>query len=72
MTHITKSIGLDDNCSGGSCPSLHVTNDGKIVVQGALASKEIKGHLTIPSHEDVVVFDRASFEALAKKLSTQG
>lgn len=65
---ITNTYSAPWGCAGGKCPSLHTTDDGRVVVQGIRLLKDEKAVLSIPDHEDAVVMDSATFRALADQL----
>jgi hypothetical protein len=39
---------------GGSCPSVFVSDDGRLVVQGYKLSDDLRSAITVPSNEDAV------------------
>jgi len=55
-------------CAGGKCPSLHTTDDGRVIVQGIRLLTDEKAVLSIPDREDVVAMDIATFRHLVNKL----
>ena len=49
--HLTKLAG----CSGGTCPAVFETDQGTLVVQGAIVTDpEALAALNLPEHETVV------------------
>jgi hypothetical protein len=56
-----------DSCLAKHCPSLHVTDDGRVFVQGARLSVLEKSELTIPENEDAVSLDVAVLRQLLNK-----
>lgn len=67
---IIKSYAGEIDCMGGKCPSLHCTDDGRIVVQGRRLSESEKSTLSVPSEEDVVSLDLEVFRKLVAKLNS--
>jgi hypothetical protein len=51
-------------CAQAACPSLHLTDTGAVLVQGARLAVNQRDSLAIPDHEDVVAIPREVFEAL--------
>ena len=60
---ITNII-LPPNCDQGACPSLVLTDDGVILIQGAKLPSADRGLLKVPDHEDVVSIPKEVFDAL--------
>jgi hypothetical protein len=56
-------------CWTGNCPALHITDDGRVIVQGNRLSADDKSPLEVPEHEDTVAIDMAVFRELAQKLT---
>lgn len=54
-------------CLGGKCPNVYTTDDGHVLIQGAIMDSDSKSVLHVPSQEDVVKMDRAVFEKIAKQ-----
>lgn len=51
-------------CASGACPTLMLTDNGTVIVQGAKLLADQRASLTVPDHEDVVVIPQAVFEDL--------
>ena len=51
-------------CYSGACPSLHLTDDGSVLVQGARLRAEERPGLPVPEHEDLVRIPKTVFEDL--------
>ena len=51
-------------CYSGACPSLHLTDDGAVLVQGARLRAGEQPSLPVPEHEDVVRIPKTVFEDL--------
>ncbi len=62
---ITQSI---DSCLGGKCPALHLTDDGRVVVQGYRLNRDEQSAVTTPDGESSVVMDLEVFRRLASDL----
>lgn len=51
-------------CANGGCPAFHLTDDGRVLVQGSRLTDAERSVLTAPDHEDFVAIPRAVFDKL--------
>lgn len=63
---ITKTFS-PRGCVQGACPSLHFTQEGNVIVQGARLPEEKPAGLRIPEHEDAVVMSQTVFADLLRQ-----
>lgn len=63
---ILASDGGINACMGGHCPTLYRDADGKLYVQGFMASNAVKGRLGIPENEDLIEISDSLLEAMKK------
>ncbi len=61
--NIIKTI-VSPACAQGACPSLHFTDNGTVLIQGAKLPAKPRECLDIPDHEDVVALPKDMFDAL--------
>jgi hypothetical protein len=54
-------------CANGACPSLHLTDAGAVLVQGARLPANQRESLGIPDHEEIVAIPKAVFEDLLRQ-----
>ncbi len=64
---ILRSHKID--CWSGNCPTVHVTDDGRVLVQGYRLSDNERFLLKLPENEDVISMDEGVLRELAKKLN---
>ena len=55
-------------CNGGSCPTLLVTEDGNVVIQGNKLNPEESSELNVPEHETFVKMPLATLQQMTKHL----
>jgi hypothetical protein len=67
---ITHTYSGPWGCSGGKCPSLHTTDDGRVIIQGIRLQPTEKAVMTVPDHEDAVTMDIATFRSLIAQLNS--
>ena len=51
-------------CYSGLCPSLHLTDDDSVLVQGARLLPAQRDGLALPAHEEVVRIPKTVFDDL--------
>ncbi len=56
------------NCTGGNCPSLMLTANGDVVIQGKIIAIESRETLNVPAGEEVVLIPRSTFLSLIGQL----
>lgn len=54
-------------CNNGACPSIHITDCGQVLIQGARLAMQDRSGMDVPGHEDVVGIPRNVFEDLLKQ-----
>ena len=65
------SDGSRARCGGGNCPTLFVTDDGNVLIQGYTMSSDDKNGLEIPSGEDIISMPISALETLVKNFNNE-
>jgi hypothetical protein len=64
-----KLIKLGDQCSGGSCPTVYLTDRDTVVVQGYMVEQEeAAGSVSLPAGESLVEVPRSLLVEAARYL----
>jgi hypothetical protein len=64
--HIEKVI-APRGCVNGACPTLHLTNEGQVIIQGSRLPPEVRAEVPTPPQEDVVIMPQTVFEDLLRR-----
>ena len=69
---ISKIIGLEgpkpELCNGGGCPTLLLTEDGDVLIQGDRLNPKEDSQVTAPDHESFVKMPLATLQQLVKHI----
>lgn len=55
-------------CTSGNCPTLFVTDEGTVLVQGFVVEPSERSELSVPGGEDVIAMPVEALRALVRQL----
>jgi hypothetical protein len=67
----TKILG-ETACGSASCPAIHLSDDGRLYVQGNRVGDDVRAALELRTEEDAVEIPCELLERAARSLRSQG
>ena len=67
---LKKFAGIDD-CLGGACPTVYISQDGKFFIQGYVVSEMVKNSIKVPQGESLVEIPEELLRNAAMRLMAQ-